>query len=103
MHDLFDQYSILHFATGVTAYFWGLGPWGWFFTHLAWEGFENSAVGIQMVNKYWFWPRRKCKFVQDSISNTVGDNISAHAGYWCAKWLDEYGKDHGWYGEKPET
>ena len=41
MDDLFDQYSLLHFATGVTAYFWGVGPWWWFFGHLAWEGFEN--------------------------------------------------------------
>ena len=39
---------------------------------------------------------------QDSFANTVGDNISAQAGWWCAKWLDEYGKDHDWYGEKTE-
>ena len=23
---MFDQYSLLHFASGVTAYFWGVGP-----------------------------------------------------------------------------
>ena len=43
MYDLFDQYSLLHFAMGVTAYFWGVGPWWWFIGHLAWEGFENHG------------------------------------------------------------
>ena len=105
MHDLIDQYSLLHFASGVTAYFWGVGPWWWFFGHLAWEGFENSAVGMRAVNRYWHWPGKtnKLKHTKDTLSNTIGDNIFAQGGYWCAKWLDEYGKDHGWYGEKPET
>ena len=102
MHDLFDQYSLLHFATGVTAYFWGVGPWWWFFGHLAWEGFENHPEGIKLVNRYWHWPGKKAGMKQDSLANTVGDNISAQAGWWCAKWLDEYGEDHGWYGEKTE-
>ena len=93
MHDLFDQYSLLHFATGVTAYFWGVGPWWWFFGHLAWEGFENHPEGLKLVNRYWHWPGRKAAMKRDTLANTVGDNISAQAGWWCAKWLDEYGKD----------
>ena len=108
MHDfyIFDQYSALHFASGVTAYFWGVGPWWWLFGHLAWEGFENSQPGRKFVNKIWPWPGRRKKFPSgskiDTLANSVGDNISAQAGYWCAKWLDDYGKDHDWYG-KPET
>ena len=74
MHGFIDQYSLLHFASGVTAYFWGGGPWWWFFGHLAWEGFENSDVN----------------FKRDSLLNTIGDNVSAQFGYWFAKSLDDY-------------
>ena len=103
MHDLFDQYSLLHFASGVTAYFWGFTPWKWILGHLAWEAFENSSVGLKLVNKYWHWTGRKAPMVRDSLANTVGDNISAQAGYWSAKWLDDYGKDHDWYGSPKEN
>ena len=81
MHDFFDQYSVLHFATGVTAYFWGVGPWVWVLGHLAWEGFENSGVGLKLVNRFWHWPGRKGPMKQDTLANTIGDNISAQAGY----------------------
>lgn len=100
MTDFFDQYSVLHFATGVTAYFWGVNPWVWGVGHLAWEGFENSGAGMQLVNRFWHWPGRKGPMKQDTLANTIGDNISAQAGYWYAKWLDDYGKEHDWYGGK---
>ena len=92
MHGFIDQYSLLHFASGVTAYFWGVGPWWWFFGHLAWEGFENSDVGIKLVNQYWHWPGKtnKLNFKRDSLLNTIGDNVSAQFGYWFAKSLDDY-------------
>ena len=94
---MFDQYSLMHFASGVTAYFWGIGPLTWNIIHFGWELFENSPVGLAAVNKYWKWPGRKKPMERDSVANSIGDNIAANLGYWCARYLDEYGKAHRWY------
>ena len=96
------QYSLMHFASGVTAYFWGIGPLTWNLIHFGWELFENSTPGLAVVNKYWHWPGRKKPMVRDSWANSIGDNIAAFAGYYCAEKLDEYGKEHGWYATRDE-
>ena len=100
--NIVDQYSLLHFAAGVTAYFWGISPVAWFVIHFGWETFENTKFGLSMVNKYWHWPGRKKPMVQDSFANSVGDTLAAFIGYLCAEKLDEYGKEHDWYDEKTQ-
>ena len=94
---MFDQYSLLHFASGVTAYFWGIGPLAFAVIHLGWEAFEYSSFGLAAVNKYWHWPGRKKPMERDSVAGSIGDNIAGNIGYWSARYLDEYGKAHGWY------
>ena len=95
-NQLFDQYSLLHYATGVGAYFWGVPIVPFFVAHLAFEGVENTDVGMKFINEtLTFWPGGKPR--ADSLSNIVGDNVAALLGYYCAYKLDEAGKRNKWY------
>ena len=97
MGNLFlDQYSILHYATGVVAYFWGI-PAGYFFVgHVAFEVVENTDVGMDFINtSLTWWPGGKPK--ADTLTNIVGDNAAAMFGFYCAYKLDEIGKRRKWY------
>ena len=85
---LFDQYSLLHFAMGVVNYFWGTKPLNWLVSHALFE----------LDTYITFWPGGKSE--ADSWINILGDNISAQAGYWFAKYLDDTGKKRGWYKPK---
>lgn len=97
-NQLFDQYSLLHFATGVTAYHWGVPALNWFMVHVVFEIVENTEQGMKFINEtITFWPGGKPR--ADTSYNIIGDNISTMAGWWCASKLDEYGKKHGWYKE----
>ena len=99
-NQFLDQYSILHFATGVVAYFWNVPLPTWFVAHAAFEVLENTDAGMDFINtnlKTW-WPGGKPR--ADDILNIVGDNVAAVAGWWCAFQLDETGKASGWYSPK---
>ena len=97
MGNLFlDQYSLLHFASGVVAYFWGVPATQWFLGHIAFEAAENTKVGMDLINdKLTWWPGGKPR--ADSLINIVGDNVAAMAGWYSACKLDERGKRSGWY------
>ena len=43
--QLLDQYSLLHYASGVMAYHWGFEPLAWFLSHAAFEFVENTEGG----------------------------------------------------------
>ena len=93
-----DQYSLLHYATGVMAYFWGIPPLHFFVAHATFEAVENTKAGMEFINKtLTWWPGGKPR--ADSFTNVVGDNISALLGYYCAYKLDDEGKRRNWvYG-----
>ena len=95
--QLFDQYSLLHYSTGVVAYFWGIPVVPWLFLHIGFEVVENSEPGMRFINTNLktFWPGGKPR--ADSFENIVGDNISTVIGWYCAKFLDDYGKENNWY------
>jgi hypothetical protein len=94
--NFLDQYSILHVASGVVAYFWGVSAPTWFFTHLAFEAVENTTAGMKLINdSLTFWPGGKPR--ADEFLNIVGDNVSAMAGWYLAFKLDQRGKEKGWY------
>ena len=83
-----DQYSLLHFSQGIIAYFLGTPPFTWFVSHATFEFLENSGPGMELINKYLtFWPGGKPE--PDAPINILGDNLSAAAGYWFAKCVDE--------------
>lgn len=96
-----DQYSLLHFAVGVIAYFWNLDFWTAFILHTLFEAFENMPIGIQILNKLFpkdglfRWPGDKVK--ADSFINTVGDTLAFILGYLLSKFLDELSNQKGWY------
>ena len=97
MGNLFlDQYSLLHYATGVMAYFWGIPPIPFFLAHVGFEAAENTESGMEFINRnLTWWPGGKPK--PDSFTNILGDNISALFGYYCAYKLDVVGKRRRWY------
>jgi hypothetical protein len=92
-----DQYSLLHFASGIIAYFWGIQFWNWFYLHLAFEILENTDVGIKTINESlkMVWPGGK--EYPDTYINQIGDQTSAMIGWLIAYELDIYGAKHGWY------
>ena len=91
-----DQYSLLHFASGVVAYHFGLSAPVWLVGHVAFELGENSVVGMQFINKYLtIWPGGKKH--SDTAINMFGDTVSAMVGWSLAWHVDEVGKKSGWY------
>jgi len=93
---LLDQYSLLHFATGIVAYFFNISFKWWITLHTIFEIVENTNVGIMFINKYLpIWPGGKP--FPDSIINRIGDTISTAIGWIIAYLLDKYGTNSGWY------
>lgn len=81
----FDAYSLLHFASGVIAYFWGVRYPTWFWAHAAFEVAENSPWGMTVINALPVWPGGKNE--ADTVLNMVGDQVFAMVGWWAAMWL----------------
>lgn len=91
-----DQYSYLHFASGIIAYFWGVPFAWWVVIHVVFELVENSPQAIYIIDNYLkLWPGGKGR--SDSFLNIVGDNIAAFAGWYSAYLLDSFGTQMGWY------
>lgn len=86
----FDQFSLLHFASGIMAYFWGLPFIWWIIIHIVFEYVENTKLGMIFINKYVpFWPGGKQQ--ADTFMNSmVGDNVSAAVGWIFASMIDKY-------------
>lgn len=94
--QLFDQYTYLHFAVGIIAYFWNISLVDWFILHSIFEFVENTQMGINIINKYIvFWPGGKPK--PDSIMNRLGDTSGAILGWVSAYYLDTFGHKNNWY------
>lgn len=79
-----DKYSLLHFLSGVALYF--------FFTfeqaliiHTVFEVLENSEPGMNLINKFSFWPGGKTR--ADSVLNAIGDTVFASFGWICMHFL----------------
>jgi len=83
---LFDQYSLLHFAVGVIAYFWDVPFLTWMLLHALFEFLENTITGMHIINQFPLWPGGKP--MADACINILGDNFSAAMGWLIAAWLD---------------
>lgn len=98
-----DKFSLLHFATGIIAYFWGmsLSLWAgtsagiWFLAHGIFEIAENTQYGMNFINKNIpLWPGGK--YSSDTVTNMIGDQIYAMIGWGLAYMIDSNrGKDRG--------
>ena len=92
----FDQYSYLHFASGIIAYFYNLSLKNWILIHTIFEILENSAFGIIFINNFFtLWPGGKPK--PDSLNNILGDTSFTIIGWLSAYYLDKFGNKQGWY------
>jgi len=96
MSIFLDQYSYLHFSTGILAYFWGIDFYIWVIIHILYELFENLRASIYIINQYiTFWPGGKpCP---DPIINRIGDVVSGALGWLSAYYLDTIGARYHWY------
>jgi hypothetical protein len=93
---LIDQYSLLHFAFGIIAYFFDVSLKNWFIFHTLFELLENSRTGIYIINQYFiFWPGGKP--YPDTFINNIGDTIFTLLGWLSAYYLDKLGNKYGWY------
>ena len=86
--QFFDQYSLLHFSSGVVAYHWGVPPLYWFLAHASFEFAENTGPGIRFINQIPFWPGGKPR--ADTLVNMLGDHASAMAGWYAASLLEKH-------------
>ena len=74
-----DRYSLLHFASGIIAYYWGISFATWFIIHLLYEYLENTMQGMKIINKIKLWPGGKEK--ADTILNSIGDQFYGLLGW----------------------
>jgi len=74
-----DRYSLLHFASGIIAYYWGISFATWFIIHLLYEYLENTKQGMKIINKIKLWPGGKEK--ADTILNSIGDQFYGLLGW----------------------
>lgn len=90
-----DQYSLLHFAVGIVAYFWDISILMLLLIHIVFEILENTTTGMGIINTIKLWPGGKP--TADSIINQVGNTISSVIGWYTAYYLDKMGESRGWY------
>ena len=85
----FDQYSILHMASGIIAYFFGIKLHYWIMIHVLFEYFENTDYGIYIINKNLknIWPGGK-EIKDTFINSMIGDNFFAILGWLIAYYLN---------------
>jgi hypothetical protein len=89
---LIDQYSLLHFAVGIIAYFWGFSAWFVIVGHLMFELIENTEKGMFFINRYiTLWPGGKPK--ADSVPNSIMDTLSTMFGWFLARIADSISKE----------
>lgn len=97
-NNIFDQYTLLHFASGIIMYFWGLSFTNMLLLHTLFEYLENTQTGMALINNTLggIWPGGKS--APDTFANSiVGDTVGAIIGWILANYLDFYGSRYGWY------
>lgn len=82
-----DQFSLLHFATGIVAYYIGLSLPVWFLLHAAFEIFEDTEFGVRIINKVFknIWPGGGKRVPDSFVNSELGDNFYAVLG-WIFSW-----------------
>lgn len=81
-----DNFSILHFASGIIFYYFGISFSTSFVAHLLFEAVENQEFAMGIINKTGLWPGGKD--TADTIVNSLGDQIYFSIGWMLSKYLD---------------
>ena len=86
---VFDQYSLLHFAVGIIAYFWSISFFITIVVHILFEFIENTAVGMDLINTYFlqWWPGGKTH--PDNLLNKTSDVVFTGLGWVLSYQLDK--------------
>jgi uncharacterized protein (DUF697 family) len=93
--QILDQFSLLHVAVGVVAYFWGVPLLVAVVVHIVFEIVENTAWGISFINNWLtVWPGGKP--YADGVVNQITDTLTFAGGWVAAAWLDKLGVKRGW-------
>lgn len=74
-----DNFSLLHLASGIVAYYWGVSFIAWFVAHAAFEFIENTEHGMRLIRRIKLWPGGKTH--ADSGLNRTGDQFYACIGW----------------------
>jgi hypothetical protein len=80
-----DRYSLLHFATGIVAYYWDISFAMWFMVHAIFEYIENTSPGMRLIRKIKLWPGGKER--ADNMRNRAGDQFYGALGWIFAYFL----------------
>lgn len=92
----FDQYTVLHFAVGIIAYFWNVSLLDTLILHTLFEYLENTEQGMYVINTYFkIWPGGKPQ--ADSGINILGDTVGTMAGWIFAQMIDKYSTEKHLY------
>jgi hypothetical protein len=75
-----DKFSLLHLASGIVAYYWGISFMAWFITHAVFELIENTQTVMRIIRLIKVWPGGKTH--ADSGLNSIGDQF-----YSCMGWI----------------
>ena len=75
-----DKFTLLHFAMGSVAHYWGISFETWFIIHFLFELIENTKTVSKFIDTYLIiWPGGKR--VPDTFINSLGDQIFALLGW----------------------
>lgn len=81
---LVDEYTLLHVASGIMAFYWGVPLRYWMTGHTAFELLENTEAGMHVINKWTMWPGGK-DFADTPLNSLVGDTAGALLGWLVAE------------------
>jgi len=86
---VFDQYSLLHFAVGIIAYFWSVSLLLLIIIHIVFEYIENTQWGMKVINIYFigWWPGGKTH--SDNLINKTSDTVCSGLGWLFANYVDK--------------
>jgi hypothetical protein len=78
-----DQYTLLHFASGIVANYWGISIELWILINVLFELIENTVAGVKFIDTYIpFWPGGKLR--PDTLINSFSDVLFGAAGWYLA-------------------
>jgi membrane glycosyltransferase len=91
-----DQYSLLHFAVGIVAYFWGVSWQLLLLLHILFELVENTKEGMEFIRtSISIWPGGKTK--ADSLVNILSDIAFSLVGWFVSRFADSLATEHHLY------
>lgn len=79
-----DEYSLLHLAAGIVAYFWNISIEMLTVLHIIFELLENTKFGVNFIDHYLpFWPGGK--LYPDGLINSISDVLFSIIGWYLAE------------------